>query len=114
MILDSGMVEILEIHEELAPGCMPKQIIRPLFEPCFFGDLQIGYKRQYAAKGAEQQIDRLIRIWQERGITIGMVAMLDDGQQYRIDLVQHLPDEEGEPVTHLTLSRLGVLYDVQR
>ena len=114
MILDDGMVEILEIHEESAPGCMPRKVIRPLFEPVFFGELNVGYKRQYAAMGVSQQVDKLLRIWQERGITIGMVAILDDGAQYRIDHVQHLEDEEHEPVTHLTLRRLDALYDIDR
>ena len=114
MILDSGMVAIFEVCETATPGYMPNRVIRPLFEPAFYGELNVGYKRQYAAMGVSQQIDRLIRIWQERGITIGMVAQLDSGEQYRIDHVQHLPDERGEPVTHLTLRRLDSLYDIAR
>ncbi len=114
MILDDGMVEILEIHEETTPGCMPKEVIRPLFEPAFYGELNVGYKRQYAAMGVSQQVDKLVRIWQNRDIAIGMVAVLDEDQQYRIDLAQHLNDETGEAVTHLTLRRLGGLYDIER
>ena len=114
MILDSGTLEVFELQECAAQGRKPKKIIRPSFEPCFYGELNVGYKRQYAAMGVSQQVDKLVRIWQNRSIAIGMVAVLDDGQQYRIDLVQHLNDETGEPVTHLTLRRLGGLYDVER
>lgn len=114
MILDNGMIEILEIHEDAQPGLMPRKILRPRFEPAFYGELNVGYRRQYAAMGVSQQVDKLLRIWQERGITIGMVAILADCEQYRIDNVQHLNDETGEPVTHLTLRRLDALYDVER
>lgn len=114
MILDDGMVEIFAVRESSAPGCMPKKVIRPLFAPAFYGELNVGYRRQYAAMGVSQQVDKLLRIWQERGITIGMVAVLDDGSQYRIDHAQHLLDEENEPVTHLTLRRLDTLYDIDR
>ena len=114
MILDDGTLEVFELHECAAQGRKPKTVIRPLFEPCFYGELQVGYKRQYAAMGVSQQVDKLVRIWQNRDITIGMVAVLDENQQYRIDLAQHLTDETGEPVTHLTLRRLGGLYGVER
>ncbi len=114
MILDHGTLEIFQIHECAAPGRKPRKVIRPLFEPCWYGELNVGYKRQYAAMGVSQQVDKLLRIWQERGITIGMVAILDDGSQYRIDNAQHLEDEDHEPVTHLTLRRLDKLYDIER
>ena len=114
MILDSGTLEVFELHECAAQGRKPKAVLRPLIAPCIYGELNVGYKRQYAAMGVAQQVDKLVRIWQNRGIAIGMVAVLDDGQQYRIDNVQHLSDETGEPVTHLTLRRLGGLYDVER
>lgn len=121
MILDNGMIEILKIHESAQPGLMPRRILRPRFEPAWYGELNVGYRRQYTAMGVGQQVDKLLRIWQERGITIGMHAILYDddgcpieGEQYRIDNVQHLNDEHGEAVTHLTLRRLDKLYDIHR
>ena len=114
MILDDGTLEVFELHECAAQGRKPKKVIRPLFEPCFYGELNVGYKRQYAAMGVSQQVDKLVRIWQNRDIAIDMVAVLDEDKQYRISLAQHLTDETGEPVTHLTLQRLGGIYDIDR
>lgn len=114
MILDDGTLEVFELHECAAQGRKPKKVIRPLFEPCFYGELNVGYKRQYAAMGVSQQVDKLVRIWQNRDITIDMVAVLDEDKQYRIGLAQHLTDETGEPVTHLSLQRLGGIYDIDR
>ena len=41
-----------------------------------------------------------------------MYALLDTGEQYRIDNVQHLLDDDGLRVTDLTLRRVEQLYDV--
>jgi hypothetical protein len=41
-----------------------------------------------------------------------MYAVLDDAEQYRIDNVQRLKDDEGLKVVDLTLSRLEENYDV--
>ena len=112
MILDDGTLEVFELHECAAQGRKPKTVIRPLFEPCFYGELQVGYKRQYAAMGVSQQVDKLVRIWQNRDIAIGMVAVLDEEKQYRIDNVQHTADDDGILITILTLRRLDDLYDL--
>ena len=54
----------------------------------------------------------MARIWQDRKVHIGMYALLDTGEQYRIDNVQHLSDDSGLKVTDLTLRRLDKHYDV--
>lgn len=112
MILDDGMVEICTVSQRATPGRMPTPYISHRSEPQFYGERTVGYGRQYAAMGVSQRVDKLIRIWQDRTIQIGMVAILDGGEQYRIDNVQHLDDENGMGVTHLTLRRLDKLYDV--
>ncbi len=78
----------------------------------FYGERAVGYGRQYAAKGVNEQVDMVARIWQDRAACIGMYAVMDDGTQYRIDNVQQLYDEDGLRVTDLTLSRLEELYDI--
>lgn len=112
MILDDGTMEIGITENRAAQGRTPKMVIASRFEPVFYGELNIGYKRQYAAMGVSQQVDKLVRIWQDRRIRIGMVAIVDGAEQYRIDNVQHLLDEHREPVTHLTLRRLDKLYEL--
>ena len=112
MILDDGMVEICQVSQIATPGRMPAYVISHRGEAQFYGERTVGYGRQYAAMGVSQQVDKLIRIWQDRSIRIGMVAILDECEQYRIDNIQHLDDENGLGVTHLTLRRLDRLYDI--
>lgn len=78
----------------------------------FYGDRVIGYNRQYAALGADQRIDELVRIWRNNQVRANHYAVLEDGLQYRINFVQHLLDDDGLEVTDLTLVRLEENYDV--
>lgn len=111
MILDHGTLEICEVSTRATQARTPKKVITSRCPPVFYGELNVGYRRQYAAMGVSQQVDKLVRIWQDRQIRIGMAAILDGAEQYRIDNVQHLEDENREPVTHLTLRRLDSLYE---
>lgn len=113
MLFDAGIVEICRISEDATGAEMPKKTLVPVMR-CYYGERTVGFNRQYAAKGVSEQVDALIRIWQDRSVRIGMYAITDDNAQYRIDNVQHLPDEDGLLVTDLTLRRLDDLYDVAR
>lgn len=112
MILDSGILTICKVTTEGENGTMPKEHLQQLHS-CFYGERTVGFGRYYAAKGADEQIDLLVRIWEDRTVRAGMYAVLENGEQYRVDLVQHLLDEDGLRVTDLTLIRREELYDVQ-
>lgn len=112
MTYDTGIVILCKLKDtnEVAGG-MPAMYLIPV-EWLFYGERTVGYGRQYAAFGANQQVDMLIRTWRSAEAHIGMYAVLESGEQYRIDNVQHLLDEDGLKVTDLTLRRLEKLYDV--
>lgn len=110
MLFDDGILQICTLKNKAESGEMPKEALVPGKEH-FYGERTVGYGRQYAAKGVNEQVDMLVRIWQDRSIRIGMYVLVD-GDQYRIDNVQHLYDDDGLRVTDLTLQRLEELYDV--
>ena len=112
MTYDTGVVTLCELEDtnEVAGG-MPAMLLIPV-ERQFYGERTVGYGRQYAAFGANQQVDLLIRTWRTDAAEIGMYAVTEDKKQYRIDNVQHLIDEDGLKITDLTLRRLDKLYDV--
>lgn len=111
MLHDAGILTICRLEEKSSGGSMPKaQLVEQSRH--YYGEKSIGYSRQYAAKGVNQQVDLLAEIWQDRGIRIGMYAVEEDGTQYRIDQVQHRKNSEGLNVTWLSLSRLEELYDI--
>lgn len=111
MLFDSGVLAIYELKNTAEPGRKPVEKL--VFKSqCFYGERTIGYGRQYAARGVNEQVDLLARTWEDRGIRIGMYAATEEGDQFRIDNVQHLTDDDGLKVTDLSMSRLDKLYDV--
>lgn len=112
MLLDDGILWTCSLTNAATKGSMPKKKLQKVTEYCY-GERIVGYGRQYAAKGVNEQVDMLVRIWQDRSIRIGMYALVNDEEQFRIDNVQHLTDEDGLKVTDLTLRRVDDLYDVE-
>lgn len=116
MLLDSGLLSLYKLKNTAVSGLMPKmQLVK--YESAYYGERTVGYNRLYAAKGVNQQVDKLVRIWRNEEVEAGDCTILDspvtkDSKQYRIDAVQHLLDDDGLKVTDLTLSRLENFYDV--
>lgn len=112
-MFDDGLLQLCSLDETAERGAMPAPRLRPLCE-AYYATRTIGYNRFYAAMGANQQIDLIVRTWYLPEARIGMYAVLEDETQYRIDNVQHLLDDDGLRVTDLTMSRLEDFYDVAK
>ena len=73
----------------------------------------IGFQRQYAAKGVNEQVDMIIRIHFEKRARIGMYAILGNGEQFEIRNVSHASDNVTRlKYTELTLQRKEGFYDL--
>lgn len=107
-----GTLRICRLENIAEAGAMPTEKL-VIVSYHYYGDRVVGYNRQYSAMGVNQQVDRLVRIWRDDSVTAKMYAILDDGNQYRIDMVQHMTDEDGLKVTDLTLYRLDDNFDVE-
>nr|DAG47489.1 MAG TPA: hypothetical protein [Caudoviricetes sp.] len=112
MTLDGGVLTICELVDTAAGGAMPALRLMPRSRH-YYGERTVGYGRQYAAKGVNEQVDMLVRVWRDRNIRIGMYAIVGD-EQYRLNNVQHLLDGDGLQITDLSLQRLGENYDIAR
>ena len=110
MIYDKKLI-LYSLRNTAAKGMMPKEQLVKIGEE-YYGSRVIGYNRQYAALGADQRIDELVRIWRNNQVRAKHYAVLEDGLQYRINFVQHLLDDDGLETTDLTLVRLEENYDV--
>lgn len=122
---DAGIATICNLTNTAGSGDMPSNVLAPLTDEdghiltYGFEERTVGYNRQYQAKGVMERVDMLIRIWRCPA-KIGMYVVLqdydgqenEDGDQYRIDNVQHLLDPDGLKVTDLTLYRMDDLYEV--
>ena len=98
---------------------MPKQVLSKA-NKYWFKIQSVGYGRYYAALGVNQQIDLMVNIDYAPKVQIGQYAMLGNGDQYRIDNVQHFDGDNSTRTfnpdylryTLLTLSKMEKYYDV--
>lgn len=112
MMLADGTLRIYALENTAAPGEMPREmLVETIPEDLYYSDRVIGVTRLYAAKGANQQISKLVRIW-DVPVEIGNYAVLDGQDQYRIDVIQPAKDDEGLKVVDLTLVREENHYEV--
>lgn len=118
-LLDAGVLTLCNLTNTAALGDMASYKLVPVISQ-FFGERQIGINRAYLAKGADEQVDLVARIWDE-GVRpkIGQYAVItkyryqenQDGDQYRITLVQPTINEDGLRVFDLQLERLVDFYE---
>ena len=113
-MLDSGELYICTLTETAEPGMKPAPRLVPEEEPRAYERRRIGYGRIYAAKGADERVDAVYRIWDDMDDSVhaGQYVLTVSGDQYQIDAVQPTTDEHGIPVLDLTLSRVEDYYDI--
>lgn len=119
-MLDAGILILCSLENVAENGAMPQDKLVEKYK-CYFEERSIGLTRSYLAKGADEQVDMVVRVWNE-GVRprISDYAVLlnydsqenDKGDQYRITLVQPTTNDDGLKCYDLTLERLGENYDV--
>lgn len=113
-MLDSGELYICELRETAATGFKPAPMLIPEGEPRAYERRRIGYGRIYAAKGADERVGAVYRIWDDMDDSVhaGQYVLTGSGDQYQIGAVQPTTDEHDRPVLDLTLSRVEDYYDI--
>jgi len=109
-----GIVYLAELKNTADAGDMPHDRLQYISRH-WYEERMIGLTRQYAAKGARERIDMIIRIREFKpAARIGLFAILGNGDQFRIlNVSRGYDDEHGLKFTELTLERLDKLYDIQ-
>lgn len=83
----------------------------PVRRSCY-AELTIFHRRFWEASAAGTRADRMIRVPFGRDILATSYALLEDGHLYRIEEAQSTEDEDGLPITNLTLRRMEGNYDI--
>ena len=109
---DSGIVYLCRLTNVAQPGLKPVEVLTRI-DRAWYSERTVSFRRQYAAKGVNEQIDLLVRIHYNPKARIGMYAVLGNGDQFRIDNVSNgFDDPSMLRYTELTLSRLEDFYDL--
>lgn len=109
---DDGIVYLATLTNTAAAGLKPEYSLTKISRS-WYEERAIGFRRQYAAKGVNEQVDMLIRIHYNPKARIGLYAILGNGEQFRITNVMHGKDDETMlRFTELTLTRMDQLYEI--
>ena len=111
MTFDDGVVIICNVENSAQPGERPVKMLRPVQELCYAEDT-LGITRYYEAIKADQLIEAVISVPAEISVNINQMAILEDGSQYQIRMVQKETDEFGLKILKLSLERNGEEYEV--
>ena len=100
---NSGIVTVYSVEDSAEPGFKP---VKKLTEKAKlrYEERRLGFQRFYSGMQNMIQIERVIRV-PKFDITNQDIAITEDGKEYRIDLVQKVPDVFPECVD-ISLSKI--------
>lgn len=105
-----GLVKVYAVADTAEPGYKPVEGLT--FKAALrYEERRLGIQRYYEGKQNQIQIERVIRVPRVNAVSSQDVAVTEDGEQYRIDLVQTVTDLYQESMD-LTLSRIQQKYEV--
>lgn len=107
---NDGVVTICCVTDAAKPGFKPQPSLALKME-LRYEERRLGLQRYYEGRQNQVQIERVLRVPQRPGLSSQDVAITEDGEQYRIDLVQTATDVY-PPSMDLTLARVDQKYEV--
>lgn len=91
-VYNDGVAEIYSVTDGAQAGLLPRPV-RSLKERLPYQERRLGIQRNYAAAQNQIKVERVIRVPRPLApITSQDVAVTEDGQRYRIDLVQEVTE----------------------
>lgn len=109
---NDGMLTVYALTDSAAPGYQPKPELTQKIT-LRYEERRLGIQRYYAAAQSQQRIERVLRVPKTGKVSAQDVVMTEDGRQFRIEMVQIVPDVYPASVD-LTLSRIEQIAEVKR
>ena len=107
---NDGVVRIYSVEDTAAPGYAPVET--PTLKITLrYEERRLGITRYFSGQQNQMQIDRVLRVQRAGKVNTQDIAVTEDGQNYRVDLVQSVPDVWPESVD-LTLSKIEQVIDL--
>lgn len=107
---NDGVVTVYAVTDAGPPGGLPVE--KPVKKAVLrYEERRLGLQRYYEGKQNQVEVERVLRTPRRKGVSSQDLAVTEDGQQYRIDLVQSATDVY-PPSMDLTLTRITQKYDV--
>lgn len=110
-MFDSGLLTLARKTVTATNGGMPVEVLASAGS-AFYGDRTVSYNRMYVARGADCQIDRLVRVPWDTAVVPDMYVIFEDSSQYRVDIVSEVIVKRSTRALELTLVKLEELLNV--
>ena len=107
---NDGVVTVYAVTDAARPGYQPKPALTKK-AVLRYEEQRLGIQRFYSGKQSQAEIERVIRTPRLDCVSSQDVAVTEDGRQYRIDMVQSVPDIWPASMD-LTLAKVTQKYDV--
>ena len=105
---DMGILTLYSLTNTADDGDKPSEQLVSVGR-AFYAERTVGFNRIYAAMGANERIDMIVRCYNTDVPYSAKYAILEDGNQYQITVKQKIVDDDA---TDLTLVRVEDYYDV--
>ena len=110
-MFDTGLLTLCTKQATSTGGAMPTEALIP-YGRAYYGERTVSFTRLYEARGADCRIDKLVRVPFDTKIQPDSYVLLEDGMQYRVDVVAPVIVRRDVRAVELTLIRLDELLDV--
>lgn len=118
MVLDAGIATVKRGHNTAANGEPMNMVYDIDLFVSYYGEKTVGFNRFFTAKENGLQADLLIEIQRFGGIVankdiVELRSFKDSGVsgEYKILQVQHVLNDDGLPMTDLTLERISPIEE---
>lgn len=100
---NDGVLTVYQQIDSAKPGYQPKPELKQKIT-LRYEERRLGIQRYYSAAQNQVWVERVVRTAKTNKVSSQDIAMTEDGQTYRIDFVQTVPDAY-PPCVDLTLVR---------
>ncbi len=107
---NDGIVTVYAVTDTAKPGYKPTPGLTKRIELCY-EERRLGIQRFFSGQQNQIKVERVIRCPATGRVSTQDVAITEDGQQYRIDLIQKV-DSVYPPSVDITLSHIQQKYEV--
>jgi SPP1 family predicted phage head-tail adaptor len=107
--MNDGILEIYRKIPAQSEGGQPIEVLE-IYGKAYYGELSFTAQEFYAAKQAETEILKKVRIHQDKTICNKHVIVVG-GVQYDVGRT-YSSDYKGVAITDITLERVSALYDI--
>lgn len=109
-MFDTGLLTVCTLIETNENGGKP---VKQLEKKCaaFYGERTVSAARLYQARGADCEIDMLVRVPFDTDVQTNDYVVLENDDQFRVDFVSKVLVGYSNRALELTLVRLGVNYN---